>query len=366
MRILLIYWDLTMGGVQHMTTKMANELSARGHEVTIAVAFRAPLEEPYSIDPSVRVVDFDTTRVRHFFLSLRKLMQLNRFDVMFSATTVPNMVAVLARLTSFTRSPLVVSERDNPKEGFKALKSRSERLVWRLKPLLYRGASQIVCVSTPLADALAHFTGIPREKIQVIHNPAEPEGDFVNSSVPHPWLAESSEIPVVIAAGRMHPQKDFPMLVTSFAALLKRRQARLIILGDGPERANVEAAITGCGIWDNVLLPGTQKDIMPWLVHADLFVMSSLFEGFGNVLVQALAAGLRIVSTDCPDGPSEVLEGGRYGRLTPVGDVGAMATAMDEALGEVRDSLRQVSRARDFSVSTIVGRYEKLFQSLGD
>lgn len=353
-----------MGGVQHMTTKMANELSARGHQVTLAVAFRAPLDEPYSLAPSVRVVDFGTTRVRHFFLSLRKFMQLNRFDVMFSATTVPNMVAVLARLTSATRTPLVISERDNPREGFKALESRAERLVWRLKPLLYRGASQIVCVSTPLADALAHFTGIAKEKIQVIHNPAEPDGDFLNSPVPHPWLAEGSDIPVVIAAGRMHAQKDFPMLVKSFAALLKRRQARLIILGDGTERAKVEAAIAGCGIGDSVLLPGSQKDIMPWLVHADLFAMSSRFEGFGNVLVQALAAGLRIVSTDCPDGPSEILAGGRYGRLTPVGDVEAMATAMDECLGEARDSQRQISRARDFSVSTIVGRYEKLFESL--
>lgn len=362
MRILLIYWDLTVGGVQHMTTKMANELAHRGHHVTLAVAFRAPGEEPYPIHPAVRIVDFGTKRVRHFFISLWRFLRNNQFDVMFSATTVPNMAAVLARLASGTRAPLVISERDNPDEGFKAVKSVSERLTWRLKPSLYRGANAIVCVSTPLADALSRFTGIARQDIRVIHNPAEPDGAFLTAPSPHPWLR--SEVPVVIAAGRMHPQKDFPMLVRAFARLRKGRNVRLIILGDGAERPLVEAAIAESGVGSDVLLPGMQKDIMPWLAHADLFVMSSLFEGFGNVLVQALAAGLPIVSTDCPDGPAEILAGGIYGDLTPVGDVPALAAAMGKALDAPRDARRQIARAKDFSVPTIVGRYEELFVSL--
>jgi glycosyltransferase involved in cell wall biosynthesis len=362
MRILLIYWDLTVGGVQHMTTKMANELTQRGHDVTLAVAFRAPGEEPYPVDPAVRIVDFGTKRVRHFFTSLWKFMRGNRFDVMFSATTVPNMAAVLARLASVTRTPLVISERDNPEEGFKAVKSTPERLTWRLKPLLYRAASAIVCVSTPLADALSRFTGIARDDIRVIHNPAEPGGDFLDAPAPHSWLG--ADVPVIIAAGRMHPQKDFPMLVRAFARLREERNVRLIILGDGVERPKVEATIAECDVGDDVLLPGMQKDIMPWLVHADLFVMSSLFEGFGNVLVQALAAGLPIVSTDCPDGPAEILADGLYGGLTPVGDVPALAAAMAKALDAPRDRQRQIARAKDFSVPTIVGRYEELFGSL--
>lgn len=366
MRILIAYWDLMVGGVQHMTTKLANAWVAEGHSVTIAVAKRHPGKELYPLDPRVELLDFGADRVRGYTLGLARLLRRRgrEFDVLYSGTTVPNVAAVLARALARSRIKLVLSERDNPEAGFNALTSPVEKLIWRLKPWAYRRADALVCVSTPLADALARFTGIARDRIAVIHNPAAPDdASFLTAPAPHPWLAGEA-VPVIVAGGRHHPQKDFPMLLRAFAELRRRRPVRLALLGDGEERPKIEALIDKLGLRADVLVPGMQRDIMPWLVHGDLFVMSSRFEGFGNVLVQALAAGSRIVSTDCPDGPAEVLEQGRYGTLTPVGDAAAMADAMDRSLDEPRDPERQRARAEQFSVRRIAARYVTLFREL--
>lgn len=365
MHILAVYTDLKVGGVQHMTTKLANAWVANGHAVTLAIGFREPELEPYPLDPRVELIDFATLRGREYIQKLAALLRSRpEFDICYTGTTVPNISAVLARMLARTRVRLVLSERDNPEHGFAALSNRKDRMIWRMKPWAYKRADAVVCVSTPLADALSRFARIPRAALTVIHNPAEPEDrGFLNAPPPHPWLAQRQP-PVVVAAGRMHPQKDFPMLVRAFATLRARRPVRLALLGDGSERGAVETLVDELGVREDVLLPGMQKDILPWLVHGDVFAMSSTFEGFGNVLVQALAAGSPIVSTDCPDGPAEILDHGRFGTLTPVGDAGAMAAAIDRTLDAPRDRDRQRTRAAEFSVATIAGRYERLFEGM--
>lgn len=365
MRILIAYWDLRVGGVQHMSTKLANAWVEQGHQVAIATAAREPDLELYPLDPRVELLDFGTGRTRGYLLGLAKLLRARpEFDILYSATTVPNIAAVLARMLARSKVKLVLSERDNPEHGFNALTSRGDRMIWGMKPWAYKRADAVVCVSTPLADALARFAKMRRDALTVIHNPAEPENDaFLTAPPPHPWLVDRDR-PVVIAAGRFHRQKDFPLLVRAVALLRRKRPVRLLLLGDGPEREAIAAAIAAEGIGDDVQMPGMQKDILPWLRHGDVFVMSSTFEGFGNVLVQALAAGSPIVSTDCPDGPAEILDGGAYGALTPVGDAAAMADAIDRTLDAPRDPARQQARARQFSVAAISARYIQLFESI--
>jgi glycosyltransferase involved in cell wall biosynthesis len=366
MNILVAYSDLKVGGVQHMTTQLANAWVASGHRVTICLTKREPELELYPLDPQVELVDFAAERVRGFITGLIKLLRERRgqYDILYTATTVPNIAATLARIAARSRIRHVVSERDNPEWGFKALTKRSDRLIWSAKPWAYKRAHGVVCVSTPLADALARYAKMPRAAIRVVHNPAEPtDKSFLNAPPPHPWFVDRDR-PIIVAAGRIHRQKDFPMLVRSFAALRKRRPVRLALLGDGPERAEVEKTIDEVGLREDILLPGMQRDIMPWLAHGDLFAMSSTFEGFGNVLVQALAAGVPIVSTDCPDGPAEILDDGKYGLLTPVGDTEAMGAAMDRALKMPRTPEIQRARARDFSVESIAQRYLDFFEEL--
>lgn len=365
MKIIIAYSDLKVGGVQHMTTKLANAWAELGHEVVLAIARREPESEFYPLDVRIKQIDFGSDRVRVYLSRLVQLLRdMPEADILYTATTVPNIVAVIARWLAGSKVRLVISERDNPQQGFNALTSAKDKLIWRQKNWAYKAADAVVCVSTPLADALSRYIGISRQRLTVIHNPAAPDSIASYNEEVHPWLSSRRNIPVLVAAGRFHTQKDFPMLVRAFGVLRQSRRARLILLGDGPDRGRIEEAIRAIGLSESVLLPGMQKDIMPWLSQGDGFVMSSLFEGFGNVLVQALAAGCSVVSTDCPDGPSEILAGGRFGILTPVGDELAMARAMATMLDAPKSPDLQRARAAEFSTQAIAGRYIQLFESL--
>ncbi|MFN3591959.1 MAG: glycosyltransferase, partial [Thermaurantiacus sp.] len=163
----------------------------------------------------------------------------------------------------------------------------------------------------------------------------------------------------ILTAGRMKPQKNHALLIRAFARL-ELPSARLAILGDGRSEAATRALVAEMDLQTRVLMPGFVADPGPWLRSADLFVLSSDYEGFGNVLVEALAAGLPIVSTDCPFGPAEILEHGCYGRLVPVGDEGALAAAMADALAEDHDRAALRRRAADFAPDVAARRYASL------
>jgi glycosyltransferase involved in cell wall biosynthesis len=159
------------------------------------------------------------------------------------------------------------------------------------------------------------------------------------------------------------PQKDFPTLLAAFAGVLTRRpDARLAILGDGPERANLHAEIDRLMIRDQVRMLGFTKQVGDWMSRAEVFVLSSSNEGFGNVLVEAMHAGAKVVSTDCPSGPREILEDGRWGRLVPVGDVGALTDALVDSLAD-HDPPDVVQRAAAFTPDLVVDRYVKVLFS---
>jgi len=157
--------------------------------------------------------------------------------------------------------------------------------------------------------------------------------------------------------GGLKREKDFPLLLHAFSRLRNKVDARLLILGEGDERSALEALIRELGLQEPVFLPGFVPDTVPFHAHADLFVLSSSNEGFGNVIVEALEQGTPVVSTDCLSGPAEILEGGRYGTLVPVGDVEALAKAMEDALTHPHDTEALKRRAQDFDVGRIADQY---------
>ena len=181
----------------------------------------------------------------------------------------------------------------------------------------------------------------------------------VREAPDHPWCRESGP-PLIVSIGRLHRQKDFPTLFTAFARLLEHRPARLLVLGKGPQLSELSKLAGELGISRHVDFPGFVDNPYAFLARARLFVQSSRHEGFGNVLVEAMACGCPVVATDCPSGPSEILENGRWGQLVPVGDPAALAEAMARAMDAPprRDALRD--RASFFSVERAVSRYEEL------
>jgi glycosyltransferase involved in cell wall biosynthesis len=181
---------------------------------------------------------------------------------------------------------------------------------------------------------------------------------MAQASPSHPWLL-SRQVPVILAAGRLVPQKDFTTLIQAFARVRRERPARLLILGDGEQRDALLALAAECGVRDDVDLPGFDPNPFAAMRAASAFVLSSRYEGLPGVLIQAMACGARVVSTDCPSGPREVLEGGRWGTLVPVGDVAALATAVAATLDDPHPPDVRV-RTAAFSEEQAVERYARV------
>jgi len=232
----------------------------------------------------------------------------------------------------------------------------------RLLRLWYAQADAVVAVSAGVADEIAAVAQVPRAQIHVIHNPIDADRIARQAeTIPdHPWF-QPGQPPVLLAAGRLHPQKDYPTLLRAFASLRKERELRLAILGEGHERPRLEQLIGGLGIGADVRLLGFQKNPFAFMARAAVFVLSSAWEGLGNVLIEALACGCPVVSTDCPHGPSEVLEKGRYGALVPVGDPEKLARAIGAALEGPGDAQAGLQRARAFDIRQIADHYVRLF-----
>jgi glycosyltransferase involved in cell wall biosynthesis len=221
----------------------------------------------------------------------------------------------------------------------------------------YPSADGIIAVSSGVADDLAEATGIPRESIDVIYNPVvTPEvATASREAVDHPWLAPG-EPPVVMGIGRLTPKKDFTTLLQAFAEVRREVPARLMILGEGPERAVLEGLVRTLDLAANVALPGFVGNPYAYLARASLFVLSSRWEGLPTVLIEAMFCGAPVVSTDCPSGPREILNGGRYGRLVPVGDLAALAQAITAGItGNIQPAPPESWRA--FELGVVADRY---------
>jgi glycosyltransferase involved in cell wall biosynthesis len=319
----------------------------------------AQREGPYlaEVPESVRVVDLQASRVLTSLPALRRYLRSARPHSLLSVMKHANIVALWARRLAGVPTRIVVSERVALSPNVEHASDWSTRLMPHVIRMFYPWADSIVAVCHGVADDLANRTGLPRKDIDVIYNPiVTPDlKRRAHGPVEHPWL-QPGEPPVVLAVGRFQPQKDFPTLLRAFARVRQSRPARLMLLGDGPERPALEALIATLGLEPDVTLPGFVTVPYPYMARASVFVLSSGWEGLPGVLIEALYCGAPLVSTDCPTGPREILRDGRYGRLVPVGDEVALAQAIDMALaGEIPPPPPE--SWRPFELETVVDQY---------
>ncbi len=244
------------------------------------------------------------------------------------------------------------------------LQARRRRQVRSYRRLFAR-AAHLVCVSQGVADSLVEQADVPATRISVIHNPVVTPALAIQMAQPanHPWMDDGGA-PVILSAGRLSAQKDHSTLVKAFARVAETRPCRLIILGEGGRRPSLERLVARLGVTARVSLPGWAENPFAFMSRAALFVLSSRYEGLPGVLVQALACGCPCVSTDCPAGPAEVLQGGRLGPLVPVGDPARLADAMISALDRPapRETLRQ--GVAGFAAERGISAYERLITSI--
>lgn len=222
----------------------------------------------------------------------------------------------------------------------------------------YRSASAVIANSKDVAVALKSKNWLDPAKIHTIDNPVLTKSFYQKASarLDDPWLASASS-PLIVTIGRLDKMKDQATLIRAFAILRKQCPARLMLIGDGPEVSNLQQLVTDLNLEADVRLPGAMDNPYPILKRAEIFVLSSRYEGFGNVLVEALSLGKKVISTACTGGPAYILNHGEYGRLFPVGDHEALATSMLAALAEAHEPAALINRAQHFSAARIAAAY---------
>jgi glycosyltransferase involved in cell wall biosynthesis len=330
----------------------------RGEPVDLALA----VAEGVFLDqlpPQVRVVDLRAGRLIGSLVPLIRYLRRERPRVLISSMSHANLVALWAAKLARTDTPVMVTVHNTMSEST----GSNGGLERRLLHTFYPWATWIVAVSRGAADDLARTTGVPRSRVEVVYNPVitPPVLALAQRPPDHPWYAPGAP-PVILGVGRLTRQKDFLTLVRAFAELRRRRCARLIILGEGEDRPTLEALVAELGLHDDVSLPGFRDDAPAYMARSALFVLSSAWEGLPTVLIEALAVGTPVVSTDCPSGPREILQEGRLGALVPVGDAGALAMAMERAL-DLGDPPLPPEALRAFTLNAAVDHYLRLIES---
>ncbi|TSE18224.1 N-acetylgalactosamine-N,N'-diacetylbacillosaminyl-diphospho-undecaprenol 4-alpha-N-acetylgalactosaminyltransferase [Tepidimonas alkaliphilus] len=358
-RVALFLPSLNGGGAERVAVTLANGIAARGFAVDLVLA-RA--QGPYLADVGrdVRIVDLKAGRVVRALLPLVRYWRRERPVAMLSFMNHANVVAVLAHRLAGRPGRLVVSERVHIGSEAPRAHGLQRRLVYALVPWAYRRADGVTAVSREAARDLERFARLPAGRVQAIYNPFDLAriDRLARERAPHPW-SQADERPVIVAAGRLTEQKDFPTLLRAFAQVRRQRPVRLLILGEGELRGELEALARQLGLTDDeVQLPGFARNPYAYFARAALFVLSSRWEGLPGVLIEAMACGAPVVATDCPSGPREILEDGRWGPLVPVGDADALARAMLAVLATPPDQRPDVRlRARDFDQERAVDAY---------
>lgn len=354
-RLSIFIPSLLGGGAERVTSILANGFARRGHEVDLLLA-RA--EGPYLADISadVRIVDFDRSGVAACLPQLTRYLRNARPHAILSMLSHANVIALLANKMAGSPSRAVVGERSSYEECRRTYRRPRDRLVRTMMRLTYPWASRIITVSDENIDELRQATGIERERFLYVPNPVVPNDIDAQSRQPFECDVFGQGRPVIVAAGRLAPEKDFATLIRAFKLVRERRDSALVILGEGPERPRLERLAAELGVSDHLRLPGFVHNPFPFMRAADVFALSSRFEGMPGVLVQAMACGTPVVSTDCRTGPREVLEDGKWGTLVPVGDPAALAAGLADSLGR-REHPEVRARAERHKEETGVDHY---------
>lgn len=362
MRIAFLLNNLNGGGAERVAVTVANALADKGHDISLVLNRRIG---PYLSDVAQGVTVLELGRRMLLALpSLLKLLRREQFDVIMTILDQPSIGALLLK-PFIGRTRVVVVECNNPLPTEGGMRNPVWRAIRELRRWLYPGADHIISKSEGIKRALVEHFGCREDRVTAIANPVDMTriAALAIATPDHHWLRDR-QAPLVIAVGRLEPQKDYLKLLVAFARLRKHRLARLVILGEGNERAALEQRARELGIADDIDMPGFAPNPYAFLAAADLYVLSSRWEGWPNALVEALACGTPVVATDCDSGPRDILQDGRFGKLVPVGDVDALAGAMIEALYASRDAKRLKARAAAFTPDRAALAYEDVAKTV--
>lgn len=352
-----LFISVMKGGAGKNIFILANELVRKDFVVHLILENK---EKYYlnKINKKINVINLKSPFFLKSIFLVVKYLKKERPNVLISTGTRANVVVAIIK--TILRPPLKIIIRQ-----VTHFSSNNKLLTKFFAKIFYKKLDYVIAVSKGVKEDLMKTLDISREKIIVIYNSIENNKFFreARKGVVHSWIKDKNSI-VMLGAGRLCEAKDFSTLIKAFHKLNKKnKNTKLIILGEGKEREELERLIRDLKLKDCIIIPGFVENPYAYMTKADLFVLSSRWEGLPNVLIEALACGTPVVSTDCPSGPSEILENGKYGKLVPVGDVDALAKAIEETLENPIDSKILQERAKDFDIEKIADEYLKLIES---
>lgn len=365
-RIAFVAPSMRGGGAERVMLDLASGFSNLGFPIDLVLV---KAEGPYLqfVPDNVNVVDLDSSRTYKALPAFVRYLRGARPRAMLSTLNNVNVMVAWAKALSGVPVRLVVREPTTPSQRFVKINPLKKAFFWHLKRRSYLMADKVVAVSAGVGADLHSYLNIPAEAIEVIYNPIDAESIQTSARQPanHRWLNDNT-VPVIIAVGRLSAEKDYMTLLQAFSQVRKRVRSKLIILGEGEERERLEAAVRSLGLKDDVDMPGFIVNPFSYIARANVLVLSSLYEGLPNVLIQSLVLGTPVVSTDCESGPREILNNGEYGKLVKVGDRDALAEQLVSVIetDHGRDFIRSmVDRGRSFNVDNALSAYRRILVS---
>ena len=356
--------DLEGGGAERVAVNLANVWSSWGHQIEFVLMERRGAFLS-AVAPSIAIHSLGCPRIRQVPYTLSCYLRTRRPAVLLANMWPLTSAAILSWWLSGRPGKIFLCDHVLLSEH---VRRDLHVPLWAVKSLLrltYPSAKGVITVSQGVAKDLVALTGLPEGMVQVIYNPVvSPAVSILSShkdSIDRVGLWGGRFRKHILSVGSIKAQKNHRMLLHAFSLVALELDASLVILGEGDLRAALEQDIINLGLVGRVVMPGFHLDPTPWYKAADLFVLSSDFEGFANVLAEALAWGIPTLSTDCPYGPSEILECGRYGVLVPVGDTDAFAFGMRKALTIDWNRHELQGRALEFSIPKQARAYLDFF-----
>ena len=348
------------GGIERALFNLAASFVSRNVRVDFVVDKTAWTPFTDQLPEGVRLVDLGATHIGQRPIRLARYLRRERPRAILSANHFSNEVAVFAAWWAGIGTRVMVTEHTTQSVELRSLPTLHPRrlLLPAIAKAAYRRADAVVAVSKGVAQDVESLFGLPSGRVRTIYNAVITPDVVRRSHEPllHPWFAPGQP-PVVLGIGRLELQKDFASLIRAFGEVRAAMDARLVLLGEGSRRAEL-AALTGqLGLESDVKLDGFVTNPYPYLRQAKVFVLSSAWEGLGNVLIEALACGTPVVSTDCPSGPAEILDGGRFGTLVPVGDAQRLATAILAVLRGTSTPVANASWLEQFTPGVAAQHY---------
>ncbi|MEZ5536113.1 MAG: glycosyltransferase [Thiolinea sp.] len=340
-------------GVDRAMKNLIPELACRGYSVDL-LKVRKHGPNLDVVPQGVRIIDLGSSHTYSCLTAVVRYLRDEKPAVLLADKDRVNRTALLAHFLARSSCRLILSSGTTLSIDLKN-RGAFERWLQRFSfGRLYPFADKLIVTSAGVADDTCAYTGLARDHIAVVPSPVIPDA-LLSESQPcpdHPWFDD--DIPLILSVGELCARKDFGTLLKGFARLRQQQNCRLMIIGRGKQKAKLEQQAQALGVGDDVTFPGFVDAPYAYMAHADLFVFTSRWEGLGFVLIEALAVGTAVVSTDCPHGPAEILQQGKYGRLIQVGDDQALAIAMQQALQEspIPDILQQAVKPYTVSAAT--------------